>query len=181
MIMSLSSKAPNEGIICGSCGLILKHVEALRAHRAEFHPRQVIQFGECPLKNISSSSSRDVPPSSDGSTVGFSKLMMHAIKKEDSGSNRKVFVENQINTFLGCFDRFELCEYILGAEKTVEKLAVYGAASSNSIEEQKLSVPSDLISMLSTLFILLLYHKHFILRRIPPASSDLTGASEKSN
>nr|CDQ02232.1 Bm12869, isoform e [Brugia malayi] len=42
--MSLSSKAPNEGIICGSCGLILKHVEALRAHRAEFHPRQVLCF-----------------------------------------------------------------------------------------------------------------------------------------
>nr|CDQ02234.1 Bm12869, isoform c [Brugia malayi] len=58
----------------------------------------------------------------------------------------------------------ELCEYILGAEKTVEKLAVYGAASSNSIEEQKLSVPSDLISMLSTLFILLLYHSFKIYR-----------------
>ncbi|VDN82396.1 unnamed protein product [Brugia pahangi] len=98
---------PNEGIICGSCGLILKHVEALRAHRAEFHPRQ---FGE-------------------------------------------------------------LREYVLGTAKTVEKLAVYGAASSNSIEEQKLSVPSDLISML----------KHFILRRILLASSDLTGTSEKSN
>nr|CDQ02231.1 Bm12869, isoform f [Brugia malayi] len=43
--MSLSSKAPNEGIICGSCGLILKHVEALRAHRAEFHPRQLFLKG----------------------------------------------------------------------------------------------------------------------------------------
>ncbi|KAK6106073.1 hypothetical protein QQG55_22790 [Brugia pahangi] len=87
--MSLFSTAPNEGIICGSCGLILKHVEALRAHRAEFHPRQ---FGE-------------------------------------------------------------LREYVLGTEKTVEKLAVYGAASSNSIEEQKLSVPSDLISMLRLILV----------------------------
>uniref|UniRef100_A0AAF5PZI6 C2H2-type domain-containing protein n=1 Tax=Wuchereria bancrofti TaxID=6293 RepID=A0AAF5PZI6_WUCBA len=105
--MSLSSTATNEGIICDSCGLIVKHVKALRTHRAEFHPRQ--------------------------------------------------------------FE--ELREYVLETEKNVEKLAVYGAASSNSMEEQKLSIPSDLISML----------KDFILHRIPPESSGLTGIVEKSN
>ncbi|EJW86817.1 hypothetical protein WUBG_02273 [Wuchereria bancrofti] len=215
--MSLSSTATNEGIICDSCGLIVKHVKALRTHRAEFHPRQRMS-----LENICNSSSRDIPPSSDGSTVDFSKLIMNAIKKGDSDcdSNRKAFVENQISTFTGCFDRFdsvehslvdfygiifsdveaavermlscklkkhqsfdlqthlaleakfeELREYVLETEKNVEKLAVYGAASSNSMEEQKLSIPSDLISML----------KDFILHRIPPESSGLTGIVEKSN
>uniref|UniRef100_A0A1I8EW51 C2H2-type domain-containing protein n=1 Tax=Wuchereria bancrofti TaxID=6293 RepID=A0A1I8EW51_WUCBA len=201
--MSLSSTATNEGIICDSCGLIVKHVKALRTHRAEFHPRQRMS-----LENICNSSSRDIPPSSDGSTVDFSKLIMNAIKKGDSVEHSLVDfygiifsdVEAAVERMLSCklkkhqsFDlqthlaleaKFEeLREYVLETEKNVEKLAVYGAASSNSMEEQKLSIPSDLISMLSTLFTLLLYHrfKDFILHRIPPESSGLTGIVEKSN
>uniref|UniRef100_A0A0R3RPP8 C2H2-type domain-containing protein n=1 Tax=Elaeophora elaphi TaxID=1147741 RepID=A0A0R3RPP8_9BILA len=211
--ISLSSTATSEGIICGSCGLILNHVKALRTHRAEFHPRQVLCLSRMSfLENVFKPSSKDVPPCNDGSAVDFNKLAVNAVEKEHCGSNGKGSVEIQMNAvaesiehidsaehslvdFYGIIfsdvkaavDRMlscklkkhqsydlqthlaieaklgELLEYVLEMEKTVEKLAAYGTASSNFKEEQKLSTPADLISLL----------RNFIFHGVPPALDGL--------
>uniref|UniRef100_A0A915PLI7 C2H2-type domain-containing protein n=1 Tax=Setaria digitata TaxID=48799 RepID=A0A915PLI7_9BILA len=211
--MSLSSTATDEGIICRSCGLILKHVKALRTHRAEFHPRQRIS-----LDNIFKYP-RNVSGVNDDNVVDCSKLEKISMEREDlnRNDNKRVFVENQMNDSTGNVQSFdpmepslvdfygiifsdveaavdrmlscklnkqrsydlqthlaikaklgELREYVLETEKTVERLAAYGAASSGFIQE---SAPSDLISVL----------RNFIFHGIPSVPDDLLPESDKIN
>ncbi|EFO23455.1 hypothetical protein LOAG_05028 [Loa loa] len=117
--MLLSSTATNEGIICGTCGLILKHVKALRTHRAASYSRQRMS-----LENIFKPASKDVSLSKDDSAFDFSKLVMNAGKKEDYDNSEKVSVANQINVVTEAIEFLDFYGIIFSdVEAAVERLS----------------------------------------------------------